>query len=136
VERVTELLAGWSGVFYEEEKIIGFWGLTPRPFSKHLLKSRGRTLYGWCAWDTLFIPELIGSTGEVESTDPETGQVVRMTVSPDGVNAVVPEGAVMSILEPTEAMRADVVASFCHYVFSSPPGKLEKNGSRKIPAPC
>ena len=133
VERVTELLAGWSGVFYEEEKIIGFWGLTPRPFSKHLLKSRGRTLYGWCAWDTLFIPELIGSTGEVESTDPETGQVVRMTVSPDGVNAVVPEGAVMSILEPTEAMRADVVASFCHYGYFFPSRKIGEKWVAKNP---
>ena len=133
VERVTELLAGWSGVFYEEERIIGFWGLTPRPFSNHLLKNGGRTLYGWCAWDTLFIPELIGSTDEVESTDPETGQVVRMTVSPDGVTAVEPKDAVMSILEPTEKMREDVVASFCHYVYFFPSREIGEKWVGKNP---
>ena len=40
LDRVNEILEGWSGIYYEGEKIVGFWGLTPKPFSKHLLKYR------------------------------------------------------------------------------------------------
>ena len=36
IERVNDILDGWSGVYYEGEYIVGFWGLTPKPFSKHL----------------------------------------------------------------------------------------------------
>lgn len=94
--------------------------MTPRPFSKHLIKFEGRTAYGWCAWDTLFIPELIGKTVQVESTDPESGQVVKLTVAPDEVKAVSPRGTVMSILEPNENMRENIVAEFCHFVHFFP----------------
>lgn len=124
VERVAELLASWTGVYYEEKNVVGFWGLTPRPVSKHLLKFEGRTAYGWCAWDTLFIPELIGKTVEVESTDPESGQVVKLTVSPDEVKAYSPKETVMSILEPTEHMREDIVAKFCHFIHFFPSAEV------------
>ena len=120
LERVNEILEGWTGVYYEGEKIVGFWGLTPKPFSKHLLKYDGRTEYAWCAWDTLFLPEILGKSIAIESTDPETDQIVRLTVSPEGVLNVSPEGAVMSILEPKDDMIEDVVANFCHFVFFFP----------------
>ena len=113
---MKEFLSNWRDFFYEEEKIIGFGGFTPRPFGSHLLKFEGRTEYAWCAWDTLFIPEIIGKTVEVESVDPETGAAVRMTVGPEEVKNVSPGATVMSIVEPTEDMTSDVVAKFCHYV--------------------
>ena len=115
-KKVEEILGNWPGIFYEEEKIIGFWGLTPRPFGSHLLKFDGRTEYAWCAWDTLFIPEIIGKTVEVESIDPETGAAIRMTVGAEAVKNVSPAATVMSIVEPTEDMTSDVVAKFCHFV--------------------
>ncbi len=132
-ERVAEILADWPGVYFEEDQIIGFWGLTPRPLSKHLLKFDGRTAYAWCAWDTLFIPEIIGQTVEVESTDPQTGDVVRMTVTPDEVKNVSPAGAVMSIVTPTADMREDIVAKFCHYVYFFPSVEAGKQWVAKNP---
>ncbi len=116
-ERVLEILAGWPGVYYEDDRIIGFWGLTPRQFSKHLFKVDGRTLYTWCAWDTLFIPQILGKSAEVESPCPITGETIRLTVTPDRVARTAPESAVMSILEPPENILEDIVSKFCHYVF-------------------
>ena len=78
-EQVREILAPWPGVYREEDRIIGFWGLTPRPFSKHLFKVDGRQLYTWCAWDTLFIPQILGRTAEVESPCPVTGETIRLS---------------------------------------------------------
>jgi alkylmercury lyase len=114
VARVEELLAGWPGVFFEHGRIIGFWGLTIKAMSKHLLKVGGRTLYTWCAWDTLFIPRILGQTAQVETQCPVTEEVIRLTVSPQRVE---PEGGVMSMLEPPQDMLEDIVAKLCHFIF-------------------
>ncbi|MGH7253764.1 MAG: organomercurial lyase, partial [Nitrospiraceae bacterium] len=71
---VTTILKGWPGVFYDdEERIIGYWGLA-LPEMTHRFTIDGRTLYTWCAWDGLFIPELIKKTAHVESPCPVTGK--------------------------------------------------------------
>lgn len=133
-ERVNEVLDGWEGgVYYEDEKIVGFWGLTIKPVSKHLLKFDGHTEYAWCAWDTLFLPELVGKTMEIESVDPEAGESIRLTVSPDGVEQISPAGAVLSILEPTEEMTEDIVATFCHFVHFFPSREVGEAWTAKNP---
>ncbi len=116
-ERVREILADWPGVYYEDDRIIGFWGLTPRPSSQHLFQVDGRTLYTWCAWDTLFIPQILGKTAQVETPCPVTGETIRLTVTPERVERTAPESAVMSILDPPENILEDIVSKFCHYVF-------------------
>ncbi len=133
LERVNEILEGWTGIYYEGEKIVGFWGLTPKPFSKHLLKYDGRTEFAWCAWDTLFLPEILGKSIEIESNDPETDQIIRLTVTPDGVLKVSPDGAVMSIMEPTDDMTEDVVAKFCHFVYFFPSVEVGQQWVEKHP---
>ena len=42
-------------------------------------------MHTWCAWDTLFLPALLGETAEVRSTCPVTGSVVELVVAPDAV---------------------------------------------------
>jgi alkylmercury lyase len=79
------------------------------------------TLWTWCAWDSLFIPELLDTTAHVESPDPDTGEVVRLDVGPRGVTTVEPGTAVVSFLMP-DAMEFDksatnVMATFCNFVF-------------------
>ena len=111
--------------------------MTPRPFSKHLFTLEGRTLYGWWAWDTLFLPRILGKTAHVESTDAETGSIVRMTVTPDEVRGVDPATAVMSILEPRDDMMDDVVARLCHFIYFFPHGISASLGPpRTRAAPC
>ena len=42
----------------------------------------GHTLSTWCAWDTLFIPEILGCSARVTSADPENGETVHLVVTP------------------------------------------------------
>src|SRR5207245_1750782 len=77
---VTELIGDLPGVYLDErERVIGFWGLTIRPMAHRLLLD-DRVLYAWCAWDTLFLPELIGKPAQVKSTCPTTGTPISLSV--------------------------------------------------------
>ena len=120
-ERVRETWDSWPGVYYDDNrKVIGFWGLALQEMP-HRFTVDGRQLYTWCSWDSLFIPEILGKTAEVESTCPVTGETISLTVGPDGVESVAPAGARVSFLVPTASFDTDVVMSFCHFVlfFSS-----------------
>lgn len=116
-------LRAWPGVYYDDNGcVIGFWGLTIRPMP-HRLRRNGVALYAWCAWDTLFLSELIGGQVDIESTCRGSGQPVRLTATPRGVQDACPAGLVLSFLVPdADRVNADVITSFCHYVhfFASP----------------
>ncbi len=114
-----EQLKGW--VFYDEERrIIGFRGLAI-PEMSHRFEVDGRTLYAWCAFDSLFIPEVLAKSARVESRDPQTGTLIKLTVTPEGVESAEPASAVMSILVgDTELIKAnpvEVMGAFCHHIF-------------------
>lgn len=48
-------------VFYDgENRVMGFGGLAIVPMA-HRFAVDGKTLYTWCAWDALFMPELLGA---------------------------------------------------------------------------
>ncbi len=140
---VVKRLSGWPGVYYDNDRhVVGFWGLTILPMP-HRLRSNGITLFAWCAWDTLFLPELIGGTLDVESTCRGTGQTVRLTATPTGVHQADPAEVVLSFLIPDlDRMNADVITSFCHYVhfFRSPqaamPWLAEHRGSFLLSLPA
>ncbi len=123
-ETVNRILDGWPGVFSDaEHQIVGYWGLSiPAAYiGPHRLKTNGRTLSGWCAWDTLFLPQLIGHVAEIESVGPDMSGTVRFTVTPEQVERVDPVGAQMSFLLPnTQEVQKDVVTSFCHFVHFFP----------------
>ena len=107
----------------KQGRIIGFGGLAVREMP-HRFKVDGRTLYTWCAWDSLFIPVILGEEAEVESPAPGSSAHVRLSVGPDGVNRLQPQTAVMSFLLPNaQTFQADALkamASFCHYIFFFP----------------
>lgn len=104
----------------EQERVIGFGGLAAARMH-HKFEVEGRTLWTWCAWDSLFIPEILGKTARVESPDPETGEIVKLAVSPDGIEFVEPETAVVSFMLPASAQfdesAENVMGTFCHFVF-------------------
>lgn len=116
-QEVQEKLAGRTGIFYDDHnRIIGYWGLTTKQMS-HRFVVNGHTLYTWCAWDSLFIPWIIGRTARVESVDPETKEIIQLIISPDKVLEVEPRSAVTSFIIPElDKVRSDVIRSFCHYV--------------------
>jgi alkylmercury lyase len=84
----------------------------------HRLEVDGKTIYGWCAWDTLFIPELLGSTARIISSCPVTGKEIQLTVSSAGIERVNLEQVVVSFLIPEESeFQENITASFCHFVY-------------------
>jgi alkylmercury lyase len=116
-EEVARRLNDWPAVRRDElQRIVGYWGLTIVP-TRHRMRVAGRELYAWCAWDTLFLPALLGVSAEVDSTCRATGAPVRLTVGPDALEAPVPADLAISFVLPeASAMRRDVVASFCSHV--------------------
>jgi alkylmercury lyase len=113
--RVHEALSQWPGVYYDDTKaVVGFWGLALSEMPHHF-QVDGRTLYTWCAWDSLFIPEILTKT-QVESADPLTGEEISLTVGPRGVKDLEPANTLVSFLTPSGVFDADVIQSFCHFV--------------------
>lgn len=114
---IRDELASWPGVFRDEDdRVVGFMGLSVAEFGEHRIEVGGRTLTAWCAWDTLFLPELLGQTARVRSRCPVTGEKISLTVGPDAASQVRPEGVVLSFLVPERPFDSDVVSSFCHFV--------------------
>lgn len=112
--------SGFSPLVYRDEQgsAIGFFGLSTVS-TDHRFAVNGRTLWAWCAADTLFLPELLGTTAKVESKDPETAETIRLTVSPTAVESSQPDGLLVSMNSPetwetTSAVR--IVATACHYI--------------------
>ncbi len=120
VDDVAGFLAEWPGVYRDRGgDIVGFWGLARDPLDPEYrlqLAGHDRAVYAWCAWDTLFLPAVLGQTLDVRAADGHTGAPIALTVSPQGVERVVPADAVVSFLVPRGRFDADVVASFCHKV--------------------
>jgi hypothetical protein len=51
----------------------------------HEFRVKAQMLCTWCAWDSLFIPIVLGDTAHVSPPDPQTRELVRVTVSPTRV---------------------------------------------------
>lgn len=104
----------------EHGRVIGFGGLAAAPMH-HGFEVDGRSLWTWCAWDSLFIPEILGTRARVVSPDPETGELIRLVVTPHQIESAVPEDVHVSFLLPDAedfvSSAANVMAKFCHFVF-------------------
>ena len=127
VETVSRTIDGWPGVFSDEQKrVVGYWGisLATAYASPHRLTVEGRRLSAWCAWDTLFLPQLLGKSAAIESTSPSPAVTVRLSVTPQGVELVDPADTHMSLLTPDVAwFQKDIVSTFCHFVHFFPSRK-------------
>ena len=114
------ILSGWSNVDWDGEGNVVAFGLSLRQ-TRHRLMLGARTLYTWCAWDTLFLPVVLGRDARVESTAPRSAERVRLTVSRDGVGDVRLETTVLSFVPPPPS-ETDLIANFCNHVhfFATP----------------
>ena len=122
-KRVQAMLRSWPGVFFDKHgRIQGYWGLAIAEM-KHRFEVAGKTLYTWCAWDSLFLPEILQQTAQVSSSCPVTGETIRLRVNPNEIETVDPPGMVMSFPRVDRMeLGEDVVTNFCHFVhfFRSP----------------
>lgn len=119
VQTVEELLAKWPSVFLDSQKrVVGFWGLTIRALSPtHRLDADGQELFAWCAWDTLFLPGILDRKLAVESACPITKETISLDVSPCEIVETSHPRAVVSFLLPDRDFDADIIQSFCHFVY-------------------
>jgi len=79
----------------QEGHIIGL-GLSFQP-TRHQFHLGEKTLYTWCALDTLAFPALLGCTARVISSCPVTGREIRLTVTPEATLDLEPASAVVSV---------------------------------------
>jgi alkylmercury lyase len=114
--------------------LTAFMGLSVAEIGHHRLHLDGRTLSAWCAWDTLFLPELLGTTARVTSRCPTTGEHVSLTMTPDGPSDVAPPITVMSFLTPGRKFGSNVINNFCRYVHFFAPPRPPRAGSKDMRA--
>jgi len=110
-------LSSWPNLERDESgHIVAFSGLTLRP-TAHEFRVGVRQLHTWCAWDTLFLPALLGQTADVRSLCPVTGSIVELVVTPDGVTSAGPADLHVSFPPPAATDTANITGSFCCHVF-------------------
>jgi alkylmercury lyase len=67
------------------------------------------------AADALLFPVMLKHIAQIESLDPVSGDKIRVTVTPDGVQKVEPETAVVSWVNSVDP--SNITGSVCHYVY-------------------
>jgi alkylmercury lyase len=104
----------------DQGRVLGFGGLAARAMH-HRFEVDGRALSTWCAWDSLFIPEILRRTARASSVDPESGQIIRLVTTPERIESVEPDGTLISFIRPDAHVfgtsAANVMAKFCHFIF-------------------
>lgn len=86
LEARAETVARADPCFDDRGDVVGPRGLTiGKPVPTPTIDVESRRLSAWCAWDALFLPEIIGAGARVESTHPVTRETVALVLRPDGV---------------------------------------------------
>jgi alkylmercury lyase len=118
---VTETLERMSDIERDERGQVVGWGLSLRT-TPHQFRINGHTLYTWCALDALTYPILLEQTAQVESICPITQTPIRLRVGPEGMSALDPATAMVSLSIPDTHPDACNRASFCDqgHFFASP----------------
>lgn len=114
--RVAAVLASLPTAALDGGEVTAFLGLQREP-GRHQVSFGAQRCGTWCAWDTLFLPELVGAPAHVESRCPVSGAVVRVVVDPrDGVCKVSPPGTVLSFLDQPAPYSGAIQAEFCRWI--------------------
>jgi alkylmercury lyase len=97
-------------------RIVAFFGLSLAP-TRHRLELAGRTLFTWCAFDALFLPQVLRSPARVRSNCPASGVDIEIELSPEAILRHRPAGVVMSVVHPGGDNRHnDLRGAFCRHV--------------------
>lgn len=116
VARVAEVFARLPTATVTDGEVRAFLGLQLAP-GRHQLTVDGRDLSTWCAWDTLFLPQLMGRSVHVSSRCPVTDTRVSLEIDPRaGVVAVSPRKALLSFLAAPAPFAGELRAGFCRWI--------------------
>ncbi len=91
--------------------IVG-WGITLLP-TQHQFLLKERSLFTWCAFDTVLFPPLLQVEAQVQSVCEASGQLITFVATRSaGIADLLPTTSVLSLILPTE--RCDCVrGTFC-----------------------
>jgi alkylmercury lyase len=100
--------------------VVGIAGLSQNQHP-HRFTVNGIRLATWCAWDALFLPIMLQQAAKVTSQCPATGEIIRLTITPEGVTSYQPASAVISIVIPqprTSGLESveEIWMTFCHHI--------------------
>ena len=115
--RAGRLLRSWPGVFWDDRDLVaGFWGLALARMP-HRIRRAGADLHAWCAWDPLFLAQVIGGL-QVATADPVSGEAINYRIAGNGaITAASHPHSVLSFLRPGQPRDDEVMTTFCHYVW-------------------
>jgi alkylmercury lyase len=96
--------------FDEQGNILG-WGITLVP-TVHQFLVKGRSLFTWCAFDTVLFPSLLQANVQVRSLCKTTGQSITFIATPEGITDLTPATSMLSL--PLLSARCECVrGTFC-----------------------
>lgn len=105
----------WRRIRHSSGSIVGSGTSLRR--TPHRMIIEGRTVFTWCAWDTLTLPPLLERTASVASTCPRSKTPIELVVTPCEVRSVRPGGAVVSLIAPpSDADCHGTRERFCSHV--------------------
>ena len=108
LEEVRSILQAHPELEYDAQGNLIGSGLTLVP-TTHQFQVGQRTLFAWCAFDTLTYPVELHLSAQVTSRCPVTGRSIQLTVTPEQVLDLDPGEAQVSLV-------VDVAAGSCYNV--------------------
>jgi alkylmercury lyase len=115
LDEVLEILRAHPELEYDEQGNLVGSGLTLVP-TAHQLQVEQRTLFAWCAFDTLTYPVELHLSAEVTSRCPVTGSSIHLTVTPEQVRDLDPaEAQVSLVVDVAGGCRHNVREDVCNY---------------------
>jgi len=90
--------------------ILG-WGITLAP-TPHQFGVEGRSLFTWCAFDTVLFPPFLARDAQVQGVCAATGQPIKFHAGPEGIQELTPATSVLSLILPEERGKS-VREIFC-----------------------
>jgi alkylmercury lyase len=116
----------------EEGSVLGSVGLSQNQHA-HEFRVDGVELTTWCAWDTLFIAQVLGKTASVTSRAPGTYDQITLEIHPSGATADPSETVVSFVLLDPEQIDMESLESvymvFCQQIHFFPSGQAAEEWS-------
>lgn len=122
IDRLGETLVSVRSEFDEQGRLVDLFGMTLQE-TPHQLVIDSSVVFSCCALWAHVIPKLIDRSVVVRSVDPVSAEIVRLSISPEGVEFAEPASAMATMAVATARdIEADVGAAFCSHVnhFVSP----------------
>ncbi len=120
LDELRSILRAHPELEYDEQGNLVGSGLTLVP-TVHQFQVEQRTLFAWCAFDTLTYPVELHLSAQVTSRCAVTGSSIHLTVTPEQVRGLEPAEAQVSLVVDVAGCRHNAREDVCNdgYFFAS-----------------